>query len=528
MPEPDDFGLSPVATLAHVSELTPAPMHQPVWNRWREALASHHPQLVPAETADPADPTATHRFESVGSVRIGCVLELPPKGTLVRAALVTTHGYGVTRPLAEEARRWRALAARGVAVLLVRVRGYPGSTLDTGNWAASKQGTDAGWIAHGFRAQIQKPEDALQWSLPLAAADVALAARALRDWLGSRARQPSGPIPVSLHGESFGAGLAVICAAQTPPEGAAYARLALAVPTFGDWSWRLADPRRMAFGAGAHLHALLRSIANTEPGGEAAQVLRLCDTAVHATRIRCPVLCRLAERDEVVPAPSAAAVFNALGSDPGMKWRFVVPEGHAEPSIRGARRLALFERCLVDFLDPSRPPAEAMEPWEGLMSGGERPPRELEAPITGEQGALFATSPPPTRDGTDALLVAAYARAGRTLDDLPYTSEWAAFYAEIGGASGLREREAFHRLHNLRKAGKLPRMGRATSSPPQIEGAEEQQLASMVTAAVGTLGQRDQLPFTPEFDRLALEFNRSTGRDLPPHDVWRLIAKLAK
>jgi hypothetical protein len=50
----------------------------------------------------------------------------------------------------------------------------------------------------------------------------------------------------------------------------------------------------------------------------------------------------------------------------------------------------------------------------------------------------------------------------------------------------------------------------------------------MVRSSVGTLGQRDQLPFTPEFDRLVEAFNQRTGKSLSPHDVWRLIAKIAK
>jgi cephalosporin-C deacetylase-like acetyl esterase len=526
MPEPDDFGLSPFATLAHVGDTTPAPMHQPFWNRWREALVACSPRLEPAEPEDPSDPTATHRLESLRSVRIGCALELPPKGTPLRAGLIASHGYEIGSTLAEDARRWRGLAARGVAVLAIRVRGYPGSQLDTGDWRSGPQ-SPQGWIARGFPAAIHRPEEGLAWSLPQAAADIACAARALRDWISRRVDERA---PIFLHGESFGAGLAVLAAAQAPPEYVAFDRAVIGLTTFGDWPWRLADARRMAFGSGAHLLALLRSLASGE--AEAIHTLRLCDTVVHAPRVLCPVLCKLALRDEVVPAPAAAAVFNALGADPGLKWRFVVPEGHTELSIAGARRHALFERAAEDFLDPAAAPADAMAPWEALLASGERSPptaRTGDKPITGEQADLFGSGGgEPSRDRTDALLVGAYERAGRTLDDLPYTREWSALYDEVRDATRLREREVFHRLHNLRKAGKLPRMGRAASSPPRIEPAEEQQLAAMVTRAVGTLGQRDQLPFTPEFDRLVIEFNAATGRGLEPHDVWRLVAKLAK
>lgn len=492
-------------------------MQRPFWSAWREALVATAPRLGPAEPADPSDPTATHRFESVGSVRVGCALELPPRGVPLRAGLVTTHGYSSSEPLARLAPRWRGLAARGVAVLVVRVRGYPGSQLDTGDWVGAPD--SLGWITRGFPAAMHRPEEAMGWSLPLGVADVACAGRALRDWLASRGKADA-PAPVFLHGESFGGGLAVMAAARTPGELVRFERLALGLPAFGDWSWRLADPARMALGSGAHMLSLLRSLDSPQ----AADVLRLGDAAVHARRVVAPTLCKLALRDEVVPAPAAAAVYNALGTGPGNKWRFLVPEGHTEPSLACARRHALFERCLADFLDPGCEPAAAMMAWEGALVDGDRAPTRAETPITGEQSRLFGGEP--ARDQTDELLIAAYQRTGRTLDDLPYTPEWASLFAEL--ELGLREREVFHRLHNLRKAGKLPRLGRAASSPPVIDREEEAQLAERVTRLVGTLGQRDHLPFTPEFDRLVLEFNAATGRDLQPHDVWRLIAKLAK
>ncbi|MDQ7012316.1 MAG: acetylxylan esterase [Planctomycetota bacterium] len=528
MPEPDDFGLAPFATLAHVGDAVSAPQHRPFWSRWQEAVTALTPTLGPAEPADPSDQTATHRFESLGSVRIGCRLELPPKGTPVRAGLVTTHGYATPDPLETNANRFRALAARGVAVLALRVRGFPGSQLDTGDWTGDPH--SLGWITQGFPARVQKPEDALRWSLPLAVADVACAGRALREWLGTRARKGDAPAPdMYLRGESFGGGLAVIAAAQTPRDWMRFDRLAIGLPTFGDWAWRLANPARMALGSGAEMLALLRSLGE-ETQTEALDTLRLCDAAVHARKVRTPTLCKLALRDEVVPAPTAAAVFNALDTDPGSKWRFVVPTGHTEPSLALARRLAIYERCAADFLDPAQEPAAAIETWASLLEEGDRVPGRVsdhaDHPLTGAQTGLFGTAP--SRDRTDELLVAAYERAARTLDDLPYTPEWATLFAEAGGATGMREREVFHALHNLRKAGKLPRLGRATSSPPRINAEEESQLGEHVVRLIGSLGQRDRLPFTPEFDRLVEWFNTTTGRELSPHDVWRLIARIAK
>ena len=53
-------------------------------------------------------------------------------------------------------------------------------------------------------------------------------------------------------------------------------------------------------------------------------------------------------------------------------------------------------------------------------------------------------------------------------------------------------------------------------------------LRQLVIDAAGSLGQRDQLPYTPGFDDLNAQFNAGTGRSLAPHDLWCLIAKLAK
>jgi len=123
----------------------------------------------------------------------------------------------------------------------------------------------------------------------------------------------------------------------------------------------------------------------------------------------------------------------------------------------------------------------------------------------------------------------AYAAVGRTLDDLPYTEEFETLYRNLGAEeAGLTRRDVFHRLHNLRKAGKLPRAGRAATAPPRITPEEEAALRAMVESAVGTLGQRDQLPYTPKFDELVEAFNAMVGRQTDQHTVWRLVAKLAK
>jgi hypothetical protein len=128
----------------------------------------------------------------------------------------------------------------------------------------------------------------------------------------------------------------------------------------------------------------------------------------------------------------------------------------------------------------------------------------------------------------DERLIAAYARTGRTLDDLPYTKEFDGLMGEVGGDFAGRPADAFRRLHTLRKASRLPKSALRGTSPAAVTPEEETLLIGLVVAEVGTLGQRDQLPFTPGFDKVYAAFNARCGRSLTPHDVWRLIARLAK
>lgn len=136
------------------------------------------------------------------------------------------------------------------------------------------------------------------------------------------------------------------------------------------------------------------------------------------------------------------------------------------------------------------------------------------------------------RDAQDRRLIDAYAAAGRTLDDLPYTPEFERIYAAASDADDkagpLTRQDVFHRLHNLRKASKMPALGKAASTPPKVAPEVEAWLKGAVVAAVGSLGQRDQLPYSDRFAQIVAELNQKTGQDIQPHDAWRLIAKIAK
>lgn len=145
-----------------------------------------------------------------------------------------------------------------------------------------------------------------------------------------------------------------------------------------------------------------------------------------------------------------------------------------------------------------------------------------------QEGALFDDVPSdPTEDLEN--LVKVYADIGRTADDLPYTPQFETLYSRY-----TRDLEAPLPTHNqvwrqllkLRKRkGGLPSMGPARSKPPLIEVEAKDKLRELLGAKIG---QRDRLPYTPEFDVMVREFNKQFARNYSPHIVWRLVATLAK
>lgn len=141
-----------------------------------------------------------------------------------------------------------------------------------------------------------------------------------------------------------------------------------------------------------------------------------------------------------------------------------------------------------------------------------------------------SSSSPPTDD--EQRLIRAYVAVGRTLDDLPYTGDFEKLLARLR-ASGLPDpdrRAVILTLQRLRKArkGGLPSVGRGATPPPKVTADEEAILASLVTDAVGSLGSRDSLLYDPRFDTIVEAFNFKTSKTMSHHDVWRLVAKLAK
>jgi len=376
MVEPDDFGLSPLATLAHVAASHPPSMFASFWSHWQQRVAAAKPRLVEFRTPSPdsTDSSATHWVESVAHVRVGCRLIEPPRGTPVHAALLTLHGYHAPTPLSGEDEEWAPLARRGLLVCAMRLRGYPGSRIDCADYTQEP----GGWISRGLAVNVTKPQDAMDWSLVQGVADVACVARALRVDLDRRA----GPDrPLMLHGWSFGGGVAVVAAAQMAAMNAGsdrVSRLCLGVPSLGDWAWRrsLGD-RACRTGIGADVAFTLKAHALNDE--QLLSTLSLGDAALHARHVSADTLALLALRDDTVPAPSSAAIINALATDPGRRWRFLTPYGHFDGGLRNARRHALFEACRQDFLDPTCDPGQAMARWEPMLEHGERRPESARA-----------------------------------------------------------------------------------------------------------------------------------------------------
>jgi len=321
---PETYGLTAEQTLAHRAAAQPPADFEEFWREFREAIGSHKPFLRDSLDAE----VNRISFESLRNVRIAGQLTMPDGE--VRGAVIATHGYEVAEAdFHGEPEPW---TAAGLATLRIRVRGYPPSAEDMPDLRGA-------WILH----HIDSPD---AWILRGAVADVVQAYRCVRARFGPA-------IPIFLHGESFGGGLAVMAAAQLAAMDNPPSRLVLALPSFGDWRWR-AD--HYCNGSGGQVNRVIET--RRQDAERFIEQLRLFDAALHASAIRCPVLCKLALQDDVVPAPTAAAIFHALDSE--QKWRFIVRYGHYEGGIADLRRHALFERLHAQFLDPHVDPAELL------------------------------------------------------------------------------------------------------------------------------------------------------------------------
>jgi hypothetical protein len=130
------------------------------------------------------------------------------------------------------------------------------------------------------------------------------------------------------------------------------------------------------------------------------------------------------------------------------------------------------------------------------------------------------------------VLIKLYEQIGRIADDLPYTPEFVTLYKDYvaalkakGATAEITKEEVWRHLLNLRKAGKLPKLGESKSTPPEISDADKRKLAELVGDMIG---RRDRLPYSDRFDKIVDEFNKAQPRPISPHFVWRLVATLGK
>src|SRR3954453_1039551 len=97
-------------------------------------------------------------------------------------------------------------------------------------------------------------------------------------------------------------------------------------------------------------------------------------------------------------------------------------------------------------------------------------------------GGLFAGVEHRVAAKKDAL-IKLYQKLGRTADDLPYTPHFESLYepyaAHYTDPKPSRA-EVWRHLLNLRKAGKLPKLGEARSKPPDVSPEDRELLRKLL------------------------------------------------
>lgn len=329
---PETYGLDIEQTLGFCHTPPPPPDFPAYWADFREELLAQS-----ASFATPPNDTVNRVvFTSLRSVRIVGRLSLPEHRP--RGIVITSHGYeNVPDIFTDETEPW---SEQGLGTLRIRVRGYPPSVQDIpdlrGAWIMRNIESQDAWIARG------------------AVADLVQAYRALR-------RQFGPEMPIMIHGESFGGGLSIIAAAQLAQMDDAPARMAIGLPSFGAWEWRRG---RYCAGSGAQVNMAIESMRAEDE--IIMRTLRLFDAVHHAPSLTMPIVMKVAVNDDVVPAPTQCAIYNALPE--GAKYRFVTRYGHFDGGISDLRRHALFERMHIAFLDPANDPATVIAEYADRMA----------------------------------------------------------------------------------------------------------------------------------------------------------------
>jgi hypothetical protein len=141
-------------------------------------------------------------------------------------------------------------------------------------------------------------------------------------------------------------------------------------------------------------------------------------------------------------------------------------------------------------------------------------------------------APGPARQ--DQQLLDAYWLVGVPADALPYSKHFDALLRKLDltpkDVDDDQRRELFARLLRLRKSGQAPPI--PSFGPfqglPELSDSDVQALASLVTKHAGSLGQRDRLAYTAQFDELRREFEVATSHRVTNEELWRLVLRRAK
>ncbi len=210
-----------------------------------------------------------------------------------------------------------------------------------------------------------------------------------------------------------------------------------------------------------------------------------------------------------------------------LRLTFVSPPSQASRGWRATVKDPFGTVLLILDRTAERRPTAGGGGGPTVLRGSSSRPAETVVEDAKPAGSLFAGVEPRVQVNKSAL-IAGYERIGRTADDLPYTPHFETLYREYAGPMPdpkPTRAETWRHLLNLRKGGKLPKLGEARSKPPEVSDDDRGRLRAMLG---DDIGKRDRLPYTPRFDGLVDTFNKTQPRNLSPHLVWRLVATLAK
>ncbi|MEM8873983.1 MAG: VOC family protein [Planctomycetota bacterium] len=181
--------------------------------------------------------------------------------------------------------------------------------------------------------------------------------------------------------------------------------------------------------------------------------------------------------------------------------------------------------------------ATIKDPFGNVMLILDRSVDEKAAEDTRSSGALFPGVETPVTPKRE-VLGKLYEEVGRTADDLPYTPHFEALherYAQHFNDPQPTRQETWRHLLNCRKAGQLPKLtedgekAKARLKPPPVSDDARKLLADLLG---DELSRRDRLPYAPRFDEVNEAFNKAMHelgqRPVSPHQLWRMIATLAK